>query len=136
MMAGNTNTFIIDASYLLSFLLADEQLKEAEEIFDQFSVGKIKLYAPSLLPFEVLSALQTATARKRITSQTAQELAKYFLDLKIPILNIDLFKTFVLAQLENLTFYDASYLYLAKTHHAPLLTLDEKLQSFNTSPHL
>lgn len=131
-MAGSTNKFIIDASYILSFLLSDEKIQETEEVFDKFSAGEIRLYAPHLLTFEVLNALNVAVLRKRINFNVAQELAEYFLNLAITTLTIDPLKTLDLAHAKNLTFYDASYLYLSQAQNAPLLTLDKKLQSLNS----
>jgi len=128
-MAGSTNRFIVDASYVLSFLLPDENIKEVEETFYKLSTGEFRISAPQLLPFEVLNSLKVAVLRKRVTLQAAQELAQYFFNLGIVTLSIDYLKTLDLAQAEKITFYDASYLYLAQSQNLPLLTLDKHLEN-------
>lgn len=127
-MAGSTNGSIIDASYLLNFLLSDEKIKEVEETFDRLASGELRLYAPWLLTFEVLNGLHVAVSRKRVAVSIAQELAQSFLKMEITILATDPLEVFDLAQKENLTVYDASYLYLSIQRHVPLLSLDKHLQ--------
>jgi len=53
----------------------------------------------------------------------------------IPVVrfNADIREVLGLAINENLTFYDASYLYMARTHNAKLVTEDRDLQRFPES---
>ena len=79
-MVGNTNKFVVDASFALAFLLPDERTEEMKQnffasqiknIFQQFINGEISLIAPYLLTFEVLNSLKLAVIRKRISARTA-----------------------------------------------------------------
>jgi len=78
-MAESTKvSFIVDASYVLAFLLPDEQTEEAEATFLAFGEGNITLSSPDLLPYEVVNTLAAAVVRKRITKQQAQMLLEQF----------------------------------------------------------
>jgi len=50
-----------------------------------------------------------------------------FVLMKIEYLDIDFKKTLNLSIKHDISFYDATYLYLAKTYKSKLLTLDKKL---------
>lgn len=119
---------VVDASFILSFLLPDEFSTSTEELFDQFEKGEIFFISSQLLPYEIFNSLRSATIRKRITQQTAQQLCDKFIELYIPLIPLEYSEVFSLALKKDITFYDASYVYLAKAHNMPLLTLDKTLQ--------
>ncbi|MDO8573538.1 MAG: type II toxin-antitoxin system VapC family toxin [Candidatus Daviesbacteria bacterium] len=122
------NTFVVDSSFLLAYLLPDEAANIVQQFFDKLKSENIQLIAPSLLIFEIFNGLQTAVMRKRVNITLAKELGKRFLLMSIELVEIDSMKTLQLADKHKLTFYDASYLYLSKFQHAELLTLDKKLK--------
>jgi len=126
-MAENTKTFVIDASYVLSFLLPSENTPEAQKLFSIYQQQKISLIAPILLSYEIANALKTNVMRKKISQKQAYNLLSAFKLLNIkqaPIGFKDVLKT---AIDHNVSAYDASYLVLAKKKGAKLLTLDKKL---------
>lgn len=126
-MAGNTNIFIIDSSYLLAYLLPDENISQVQDFFDAYKARKIKLIAPQILPFEVFNGLKASILSKRLAKPLAEELGQTFLKLPIVPQEIDFPEVFELSVKENLSFYDASYVYLAKKYNTQLLSLDQKL---------
>lgn len=128
-MAENIDSFIVDASFVLSFLLPDEQNSGADQIFERFHKGEVQLLAPLILPFEVFNGLTSTLLSKRLTQSKTENLVKRFLDLQIPLAEIDPLETFGLTVKNKLTFYDAAYLYLAKVKQLPLLSLDERLKN-------
>lgn len=123
----NTTSYALDASFVLSFLLPDEHIQKVDEIFRRFIEGGITLYAPALLPFEVLNGLTIAVSRKRLKKDQARDLGKTFLqwDIRYEVLPLD--SVFELAMDKNLTVYDASYVVLAAKQRIPLLTLDKSI---------
>lgn len=123
-----TAMYAIDASYVLAFLLPDEKTASSDDLFARYSRGECKLIAPQLLPFEVLNGLKSALSRKRLKRETAEQLARGFFDLQIPLHDIDFESAFQIAQQHNLSLYDAAYIQLARATRAPLLTLDTRLQ--------
>lgn len=130
-MEENTNLqHVVDASFVLSYILPDENSDLTDKLFEKYYQGEITFISTFLLPFEVLNSLKTSVTRKRLSKKTAFLLAKQFLKYKISLYGIDFFQALLLSQKENITFYDASYLYLAKSHNIPLLTLDRALSRF------
>lgn len=119
--------FVIDASYILAFLLKENNF-EVNEMMKQYKVKQINLISTKLLKFEVCNTLRTAVLRKRINTFQVQKLLQAFLDFDIVEEKVDYLQVLKLSLSKNLTFYDASYLYLARSNHIPLLTLDHSLK--------
>ena len=113
--------FVVDASYILAFLLKENNF-EVNEMMKQYKVRQINLISTTLLTFEVSNTLRTAVLRKRINMLQAQKLLQAFLEFDIVEEKVDYLQVLKLALEKNLTFYDASYLYLARSNHVPLLT--------------
>jgi predicted nucleic acid-binding protein len=122
------NIFVIDVSFVLAFLL-DEGNIEVESIFEKQALGEIHFIAPSLLKYEVGNSLRTKLLRKKINKIKAEALYQAFLELEIAEEKVNYFKVFELALSKNLTFYDASYLYLSKNNKIGLLSLDHSLRA-------
>ena len=128
-MAGN-NLFVVDSSYILSVLLPDEKrLPAAKNNLKLITSEKNKIISSPLLEFEVGNGIRSALLRKRIKSNSPSILIKNFNLLPIKIEKIDNERVLSISITNNLSFYDATYLFLAKSRNAVLLTLDEKLFS-------
>lgn len=127
-MAGETNIFVIDSSFVLGFLLPDENNQLVIDTFAKYSSQELKFIAPTLLPFEVVNGLKNAYLSNRITEETAFKLTKDFLSYNILLKEIDLSEVFKVSWDKNLSVYDAAYLHLTQIEHIPLLTLDVKLK--------
>lgn len=119
--------FVIDASYLLAFLL-NENNHEVNELMKQYKVKQINLISTTLLKFEVCNALRTAVLRKRINKFKAQKLLQAFLEFDIVEEKVNYLQVLKLALSKRITFYDASYLFLALSNRMRLLTLDNLLK--------
>lgn len=131
-MAGNVKTkLVIDASFALAFILPDEYNLEANNYFNQFKAGTINFISSPLLMFEITNGLLLALKRKRVNKDYCKERLEELSNYKIEIEKINFTETFLLAQKHNLTFYDASYLYLSQSQNLPLLTLDKHLIPFS-----
>lgn len=105
---------VVDASFILAFLLPDERVEQVDEIFDLYEVGRINFVSTQLLPFEVLNSLRNSILRKRITKRQAIDLAAEFFKIKIILEDVDFRQAFSLSVAQGLSFYDASYVYLAR----------------------
>ncbi len=128
-MVENTKpVFVVDASFVLAFLLPDEQTIRVDSAFDRYARREIDFLSTQLLPFEVLNSIKTAILRNRLKKDLASQLVKKFFNYRIHLESIDFEKAFMLAQKQNLTVYDASYVVLAQTMQIPLFTLDKQLQ--------
>jgi predicted nucleic acid-binding protein len=122
-------TFVIDASVAISWLFADEQTPLCMNLLQQ--VARTGAVVPSLWPLEIASALQTGVKRKRIDTAYRDSTLKRLLRLPIEI-DPDTSEyawttTLKLADMHQITVYDASYLELALRRGLPLGTRDAQL---------
>jgi len=127
MAAYTKNTFVIDASFVLAFLL-DESNVEVESFFEKQALGEVHLIAPSLLKYEIGNCLRTKLLRKQLKKATAQKIYRSFLTIKIEEKTPNFSQVLDFALERKLTFYGASYLYLAKKNRVNLLSLDHSLK--------
>jgi len=123
---------VVDASFVLDFLLPDEQSVYVIKTFDEYKKGQITLIAPLILPFEIANGLKYAIKTKRINQKMALELLEIFLSLKIDLLNSDIYEILETALEKELSIYDASYVALSQQENLHLLTLDEKLRKLTS----
>lgn len=128
MAANSKKVFVVDASFVLAFLLPDEKKKSTDEVFRAYIEGEISLISVPLLTYEVLNSLRSAFLQKRFNLKLCAQLPFDFLNLKITEISVDHKKVFQEALKKNLSVYDASYLVLAKEKKIPLLTKDEALK--------
>jgi len=112
------STAVIDASYVMSWLLPDENTP---------TKNPVKKLAPSLLTYEVVNALKSAVVQKRIDSIMAKELLKEFEGWEVRFLPVNMTEVMVLAIDNKLSGYDASYVWLAREKRCQLLTWDRGL---------
>lgn len=111
---------VVDASYVLSLLLPDEN-------FSALSVPE-KMFAPNLLDYEIINALKSAVMSKRIDQKLATVLFSEYQNLPIIKKAVDFKRVLIVALKHKLSAYDASYLLLANDLKLKLLTLDKQLQ--------
>ncbi|KAA0446220.1 MAG: type II toxin-antitoxin system VapC family toxin [Candidatus Thioglobus sp.] len=121
--------FVLDCSVALAWCLADEQSDYADKVLDLLM--QQQAIVPSLWHLEIANVLLMAQKRGRVTQQNSATILQTLSNANIithkrnpTIADID-FVYF--AHKHQLTSYDASYLYLAKTEKIPLATLDKKL---------
>ena len=131
-MAENTKTFVVDASALMAVLMPDENKAVKVKKLLEIIVSKDKIIAPNLLIYEMGNSLKSAVLSKRITFNQAGFLLNTFNQLSINLVSIDVNSVFKTAIKHKITFYDASYLCLAKLHKCKLLTLDKKLEEISS----
>lgn len=120
---------VIDASVCLKWLFAEEDTPQAISILKDCEAKKITLLAPLLWEYEIVNALVTAVARKKIAFSKSLKFLKFFLKSKPRLLSIgDEYELcLILAKKYHLSAYDSSYLTLAKAAKAILISADEKL---------
>ena len=119
--------FVLDASYVLSEILPDEQNHEVNTFFISYEHGGIELIAPTLLPYEMTNAISVAVRQRRLNQDQANYCLDQFNGLHIELISPDISQILDLCRTKNLTCYDASYLLLAEEYGVELLTLDKKL---------
>lgn len=121
---------VIDVSVLLKAYFPDEEgYKKAQDIIFNYSLGKLELYAPSLIDYEISNAIWIAYKRGRISFDEAKDIQKKILKLDIKKYDMELFQEKVLDTCKkfNISVYDASYLLLAQNLNINVVTGDKKL---------
>ena len=126
---------VIDASVALSWVYSDEHSAVSDALLARVShEGAV---VPSLWRLEVANSLQTGIKRKRIDGAYRDSLIQIFLRLPIEIdleTNDHAWTAVLhLADMHQLTVYDAAYLELAVRRRLPLATRDEDLAAAASS---
>ena len=121
---------IIDTSVALKWLNQDNEknAEEADKILTQARSGQIELLAPELIKYEIANALLFS---KKISKKDIDYLLNIFYMLPITFINDspDLAKeAYNLAADLHITYYDASFMSLAKQYDGVLVTENVKHQ--------
>lgn len=118
---------VVDASFILSYLLPDENHPKVDQIIEEHARDICTLTAPNILKFEVLNGLSMACKRKRVSQVKAFKLITQFVELDIQYKDVT--EKFILktALKYGLSAYDASYLALAKEKKLRLFSHDRAL---------
>ena len=130
-MAVNTKSYIIDASFILTYLFPDEPYTEADALFEEYEKGSVKLCSSSLLPLEVANGLRSSVLRKRYDKKTILTLFRTFLEYPIDFKKLNYEEILSLSLEKSISVYDASYLSLSYNLNLPLLTRDETLKKLS-----
>jgi predicted nucleic acid-binding protein len=123
----NAPVFIVDASIAVKWYVKEAMRDQALRVIDDFLAERIDLQAPSLLLYELGNALRYHPGS---TEADCADAVKQTRNLGMAIHDLDssLAETVsMLAFREKITFYDATYLALAKNLNATLLTADKQL---------
>jgi predicted nucleic acid-binding protein len=121
---------VIDASVILKWYLPDEEFaQKALNILGGHVSGDIALYAPTILPYEILNALIVAERMGRVNEEVTKNAFNAFLDLEINFLNpfLDYRGILSLARSFDRSVYDASYLAVANKRDTDFVTGDRRL---------
>jgi predicted nucleic acid-binding protein len=116
---------VVDASVVLKWVLVEEEGHEAaKELIPDHASGKEPIVIPELLFYEITNVLAVSL---KLPLMQVEEIIEWFyeLDLRIATLGRDDFKKAAkLAQQFHLSVYDASYVTLARSLDATLVTAD------------
>ncbi len=121
---------VIDSSVIVKWLNQkdEENMGKADQILQDTRVGKIELIAPELAKYEVGNVLLKG---KQLTPQEADISVETMYALPITFItdSRDLSReAFLIAYNYGITYYDASFLSLAKLYNATLVTANIKHQ--------
>ena len=117
---------VVDASVVVKWFVSEENSTEALTLRDAFVGAQLELFAPSLMPFEVVNALYRASDEERFLLESSKSLAKYGIHLQG--LSGPLLEKVVRTERRNgVSVYDASYLALAEHIGCMLYTADQDL---------
>lgn len=126
----NAETFVVDSSVIIKWLNAvdEDQLNQAQKLLDQIEIGRVIAIVPELVKYEIGNALLKG---KRLKLYEAEDALDAFSKIPIHVISLsfeELFLIYEIAELHNITFYDATFIALAKKYRASLVTANPKHQ--------
>lgn len=135
MMVASMNKplFIIDSSYLLTYLFPDENNTLVDITMKDHREHSIQLLSTTLLPFEVMNGLRSGFLRHRLRQSDVHKAQKVFQLLTIDLVEPDGATILEIALKHSISCYDAAYIALAREKNAKLLTFDKNLQKIHTT---
>ena len=121
--------FVLDCSVAMAWCFADEINDYADAVHEQLETESA--LAPSLWALEVTNVLLVAERRGRITRTASAEFRDLIGNLPIELVDISLAQAatgiFSLGASNEISAYDAAYLFVAIHRGLPIATLDERL---------
>lgn len=125
-------TVILDSSFLLSYILPDEKMPDPI-VYGELKNKRVILAEPYLFSYEVLNGIRSAFLRNRVQRDELEKLIKSFSELtEIVYYHPTNYRNlYDLSTKNNLSIYDASYLWLKKETGYPLYSLDLKLSKLS-----
>lgn len=124
-------SLVVDANILVAQVLEVDYSASAREKFRGWVETREALYAPSLLSYEIVSALNRYRAEDVLTRSEAEAAmhSLFSLGLRLSELSSPVFARalYWAEQLERKSAYDAAYLALAEDLQVPFWTADGKL---------
>jgi len=124
----NKSIFIVDSSYLLTYLFPDERDESVDKLMKEYREHSIYLLSTTLLPFEVMNGLKSGFLRKRIKQAEVMKAHEAFRFLTIDLVEPDGYTVLDIAIKHKISCYDAAYVALAKEKRCTLLTFDKRLK--------
>jgi len=125
--------FTVDASVCVRWLVPGEEHEaNAVKLRDDYVDGRVELYAPRLLTFEVLNVLWKTAERKHVSTQDAISLCRMFAKMAPTAVDLgerDLEEALQIAIADHITLYDASYIATATKTKSTMITADNDLYS-------
>jgi len=125
-----TSELVLDCSATMPWIFASEATVETDLVLDTVTAGA-KVWVPALWHLEVANVLLGAKRRNRIDragiEQFMARLAVYDIEVDADTVAAAWSRTLGLADLYQLTEYDAVYLELALRKGVPLASLDREL---------
>jgi len=121
---------VIDASVALKWQFEEEEASgPATLLLNDFVEGKVELITPTLFSYEILSAINVAVSRKRISEAVGKKTLTYLAALGIEERSFEglIDPAFRMARKFNLSTYDCAYVALAERERCNLYTGDRKL---------
>ena len=115
---------VVDASCVVRLLASSDEVATAVKFFLR---GKA-LYAPTLVDYEVTSALRGLSRKRPEVEQAAGAYLRYLASMPIRRESAQPLIARIWSLRHNYTAYDASYVALAETLDATLVTCDEKFE--------
>jgi len=117
-----TEPKVVDASALAAILFGEPRAAEVAS-----RLGDALLFAPTLLRYEIASVCLKKLALYLKRRRAILKALSFLDELDLREMEVSADEVVILPRRKNLTAYDASYLWLARSLDLELVTLDQKL---------
>ncbi len=121
---GMATKVVVDASALAAVLFGEPEAQSVAE-----RLGDSILVAPTLLSYEVANICWKKLRRHPEQRSTLLEAYSLLGRMQVEEADVSISEVLLLADRENLTVYDASYLWLSRKLGLELVTLDAELNA-------
>ena len=118
---------IVDTSVIIAVLLNEKNKTRIIEL-----TAGTELFAPSSLHWEVGNAFSAMFKRNRISISESLQALKYYQEIPIRFLDIDLEVSLIMANNQSIYAYDAYFIVACKELNCPLISLDTSLLEIAT----
>jgi predicted nucleic acid-binding protein len=115
---------VVDASAVVELLM---QGPRGARLAARIEADRLSLHAPELVLLEVVQVLRKARATGKLSEARAQPAFEALVDLRMQRYSHANLLERIWSLRNNLSAYDASYVALAESLEAPLLTLDARI---------
>ena len=129
-MAAPLIRLVVDCSTVVKLKVGEEEhATEAREMLQDWHAGAVEVWAPALLPGEIMSAFTRAVRRDRISDAAAREAIQELVSLPFHLVDMAplALRAYELAQAFNQRTYDCFYGALAERENLELWTGDRRL---------
>ena len=127
---------VADASVIIKFFINELYSKQARSLMEVFVRKEIELLEPPLLLYEVINGVRYSRAKK-FTESEIKVIIESMVNFDFKWLDINGEIAYLATEISlryNVSFYDASYVALAKAMGADLYTADNKLIESTSLP--
>lgn len=121
---------VLDCSFTMPLFLSDESSDPIEDLIDKSLKNQVEIIVPTLWMYEVHNVLLTSLRRTRILLREFRDAIEMVQNIPLTYVNFsssELARVIDLALINNLSFYDASYLCIAIDWHCSIATRDNGL---------
>ncbi len=119
---------VVDTSIVIAVLLNEKNKNRIVEI----TTGA-ELFAPSSLHWEIGNAFSAMFKRKRLSLKESIQALKYYQEIPIRFMDIELEKALQLSHASSIYAYDAYFIVASKELNCPFLSLDNSLNGIASS---
>ena len=127
---------VADASIIIKFFINELYSKQARSLMEVFARKEIELLEPSLLLYEVINGARYSRAKK-FTESEIKAIIESMVNFDFKWFDINGEIAYLATEISlryDISFYDASYVALAKAMGADLYTADNKLTESTSLP--
>ena len=117
------NANVVDASAVAAILFDEPGAEQTARL-----LGASTLVAPALLEYELGNVCWKKCRKHSGQAEAIRKSLRWLAELEVQLHDVNATEVLDLAHRVDISFYDASYLWLARHLGLPLVTLDKRLQ--------